>query len=144
MSKRPLPNGRSAKGPRHARLHQWVADTCAWKSLDATARALYMQLSLFYFGNNNGRIAYSVRQAAEELHVSKGRAWNAFRDLRERGFIVAQREGHFDRKTKHATEWRLTEHGCNVTNALPTKDFVRWQPAPTNVVSLALQRQARA
>jgi hypothetical protein len=32
------------------------------------------------------------------------------------------------RPPRHASEWRLTEFGCNVTRNLPTKDFVRWSP----------------
>ena len=33
-----------------------------------------------------------------------------------------------DLKKRHASEWRLTAFGCDVTSALPTKDFMRWTP----------------
>jgi hypothetical protein len=76
--------------------------------------------------------------------ISPGRAFKAVRDLKERGFIVPQREGHFDRKTRHATEWRLTEYPCNVTDALPTKDFAKWQPPNNKVISIAVPGREKA
>jgi len=37
-------------------------------------------------------------------------------------------KGAFNVKHRLATEWRLTEFNCDVTHALPTKDFARWSP----------------
>ncbi len=34
-------------------------------------------------------------------------------------------------KARHATEWRLTEFGDDVTDALATKDFARWEKQNT-------------
>ena len=42
---------------------------------------------------------------------------------------VAVTKGAFSLKKRHATEWRLTEFPCDLTHALPTKDFMRWQPS---------------
>jgi DNA-binding transcriptional MocR family regulator len=118
-------NGRD-KPPRHVRLHHWVMDTPAWKSLNTASRALYLEIAARYMGSNNGRIPYSQREAAEALHIGKTTALEAFNELQSRGFIVAQRRGSFDWKRRHSTEWRLTEFGCDVTGDLATKDFARW------------------
>jgi hypothetical protein len=33
-----------------------------------------------------------------------------------------------DLKSMRATEWRLTRYRCDVTGAIPTKDFMNWKP----------------
>jgi hypothetical protein len=53
-----------------------------------------------------------------------------FQILTERGFIEPMKKGAFSLKERHATEWRMTEFTCDVTGKPPTKDFMRWQPAP--------------
>lgn len=138
--------GRSDKTPRHIRLYQWFRDTTAWKSLEALDRALYIELLGRYSGpgSNNGCIPYSVREAAEALHVGKSTAAESFRRLEERGFIVPTQKGGFTCKLPHSTEWRLTEFACDVdvpdqgikAGDLPTKDFMRW-PENQNTVPLA-------
>jgi hypothetical protein len=104
--------------------------TPAWRSLNAIARAIYIEMASRYAGpdSNNGRIHYSVREAAAALHIGKSTASRGFRDLEERGFIVVMQKGAFSRKIRHATEWRLTEFLCDVTNQPPTMDFARWSP----------------
>jgi hypothetical protein len=79
-------------------------------------------------GSNNGRIPYSVREAAEALHSGKSTAAASFKRLIDRGFIHPMQKGKFDRKLRHSTEWRLTEFSCDVTGALATKEFARWRP----------------
>ena len=63
-------------GPRFIQLFYWMFDTPAWKDLDAVSRAIYVELTARYNGSNNGRIAFSARQAAEELKISKATAAN--------------------------------------------------------------------
>jgi hypothetical protein len=101
-------------------------DTDAWRSLTPVCRQLYVEIARRYNGSNNGRIPYSVRQACADLHIGKATASTAFRVLGERGFIVAVQKGAFSWKIRHATEWRLTEFPCDVTNELATKGFARW------------------
>ena len=60
---------------RHVRLYHWVMDTPAWKSLPAAAMAIYIGLLRQYRGNNNGRIGYSARQAADDANNSRDTAW---------------------------------------------------------------------
>jgi hypothetical protein len=102
--------------------------TEAWQSLGALERAIYIEIASRYAGDgsNNGRIGYSVREAAATFKVGKSSAARALAILQDRGFIVARQKGAFTLKVRHSTEWRLTEFGCDVTGELPTKEFTRW------------------
>jgi len=122
--------GRSTVGPRHVRLYYWLMETPAWKSLNGNQRSIYIEMAARYAGegSNNGRIPYSIRQAAESLRIGKSTAARDLRVLQERGFIVQMTKGAFSLKLRHATEWRLTEFGCDVTHQSASKDFVHWSP----------------
>src|SRR5918997_2027782 len=149
MSKKPRPSktGRSDTAAQHIRLYRWLRETAAWQSLEVTDRALYIELLGRYGGpgTNNGRIPYSVREAAEALHIGKSTAAQSFQRLQERGFIALAKKGGFTCKVRHSTEWRLTEFGCDVdlpdqgleAGDLATKDFIRWTPQKQNTVPLA-------
>ena len=121
-------SGRSKQAPRHVRLYHWMMDKPAWQSLSGNQRALYVAISARYNGSNNGRIHFSDREAARAVHVSKSTAARGLAVLAERGFIVAVTRGGFNVKNKEAqaTEWRLTEFNCDVTGALPSKEFATW------------------
>src|SRR5262249_22348580 len=58
------------------------------------------------------------------------------RRLQERGFIVAMTKGAFSWKKRHATEWRLTEHVCNVSGHGPTSEYRNWRPEIQNAVAV--------
>jgi DNA-binding transcriptional MocR family regulator len=122
--------GRDSKEARHVRLYHYLLHSAAWRSLDAVSRAVYIEIAARYAGtgSNNGRIGYSVREAAESLGIGRMTAARALTKLQERGFIVAMQRGTFNRKVRHCTEWRLTEYGCDCTHALATKDFMKWSP----------------
>lgn len=115
---------------RHVRLYHYLMQTEAWKSLGALERSIYVEMAARYAGDgsNNGRIGYSVREAAATFRVGKSSAARALAVLQDRGFIVARVKGAFSLKVRHSTEWRLTEFGCDLTGALPTKEFARWSP----------------
>jgi len=115
--------------PRHVRLYHYMTDSPAWHDLSAVARAIYCEIAKRYAGDgsNNGRIPYSVRQAAAELRISPTTASRGLRELQDHGFIVAVTKGAFSLKKRHATEWRLTEFNCDVTHAIASKDFMRWR-----------------
>lgn len=125
--------GRSTGNGRYVILTHWMMHTQAWQSLSTVARSAYIELAMRYAGpgSNNGRLPYSLREMAKELNVSKMTARRALRMLQERGFIVETKRGAFSLKERHATEWRLTEFGCDVTDALATKDFARWRKQNT-------------
>jgi hypothetical protein len=124
--------GRSARESRHVRIYEYVAATAAWNDLDVYARALYLEVCRRYGGpgTNNGRLIFSVRQAAHALRISKSKAAEAFAQLQTHGFLVAIEKGFFHRSmysaSRTATTWRLTEFHCDVTNNMPTKEFTRW------------------
>lgn len=123
---------------RHVRLMEWMLASEAWRSLDPVARVLYAEISRRYRGlnSNNGKIPYSVREAAAALNVSRNTANRAFHHLEERGFIVAKERSGFNVKGRTSTEWLLTEFpddtlaGTNIA----TKDFMSWTP-PTPIHS---------
>jgi hypothetical protein len=121
--------GNPKKDAPHLRLYDWLTESRAWLDLSTDARALYVLLKHRYRGNNNGRIILSVRQAADNLKVSKTSASKAFLALQLHGFIEVVIVGSFDsRKDGRATEWRLTEHTCNESGELPSKRFMSWTP----------------
>jgi hypothetical protein len=130
MKRRLNRKGRSDEPLRHVRLYHVMLRGKAWRSLDPVARALYVEISARYRGpgSNNGRIPYSVREGAKALGSGKTKVADALRALQERGFIVLMSPGGFNLKTRHAAEWRLTEFGCDVTGALATQDYERWEP----------------
>ena len=120
---------------RFVRLTYRMMQSQAWRSLDANARVIYIELAMLYrgVGTNNGQIGLSVRQAAHAIHISKDTAGRAMRHLQERGFIVAVTKGHFDRK-RQATRWRLTEFACDVTGQPASRDFETWTTAAIPLV----------
>ena len=128
--------GRTEKAPRHVRLYQTMMKSVAWRCLDAVARSLYLEISMRYGGpgSNNGRIPYSVREGAAALKIGKTKAARGLVQLEHHGFIVAVTAGAFSRKDRHASEWRLTEFGCDVTGVLATRDYERWSPEIQNSV----------
>jgi hypothetical protein len=132
----PKPYKRKGRLARYVALHEWFMRTMAWRSLDCVARCAYIEIAARYAGpgSNNGRLPFSVREMAEALNVSRATAWRAMRRLQAHGFIVEMKRGAFSLKERHASEWRLTEHGCDITGNLPTKDFANW--GKQNAVSL--------
>jgi hypothetical protein len=122
--------GKKDKGPRHVRICHYMMATPAWKSLGATARAIYLDMASRYagYGSNNGRIVYSVRNAVEELSIGLATAKRALDALQDHGFIVATKRGAFNIKVRHASEWRLTEFPSDISKDIATKDFMTWTP----------------
>ena len=125
------------KESRHLRLYHWFLKSEAWKSLSPNARALYVEVVTRYNGSNNGRIGFSLRDAAKALHIGRDAASTAFAQLQDRGFLVIAKRSAFSLKTKLATEWRVTEFPCDVTDTLSTRDFMRWSPEKHFTVPVA-------
>jgi DNA-binding transcriptional MocR family regulator len=91
---------------------------------------MYLDIAARYagVGSNNGKLGYSIREAATNLHIGTSTAKRALDNLQDRGFIVAIKKGAFSLKQRNSTEWRLTEFQCDVSNKLATKDFMLWTP----------------
>lgn len=130
--------GRTDREARHVRLDYWVLDTPAWNDLDPVSRCAYIEMKRRYWGTNNGQIVLSLRELVSGLGISLATASRALRNLEDHGFINTMQKGSFHRKVKHATEYRITEYGCDVTGALATKDFARWQKNTVSLVKLSV------
>ncbi len=102
-----------------------MLNTDAWKALSAPARAVYVQIGSRYNGSNNGRLACSVRDAAKECSIAINTASLAFKELVELGFIEETRHGGLSRKTRIASEWRMTAFRCDLTGALKSSLFMQ-------------------
>jgi hypothetical protein len=84
---------RGGKEPQehYTKLVRTMMQEPAWRALPPVAQALYPWLKLEWRGphaNNNGKIRFSVRQAADALGVSRDTAARGFRELQAKGFIV--------------------------------------------------------
>jgi DNA-binding transcriptional regulator YhcF (GntR family) len=112
-----------------------MTNSPAYRDLNSVERSILSDKMKRYDGSNNGRIPYSVREAATELRISKDTARRAISRLQDQGFIVQITRGAFSLKQRHATEWRLTELNCDVTNSLPSKELMRWPTVPPEVPS---------
>lgn len=121
MSKKQQP-----RAERHVRLFHWMMKSPAWRTLPPAGRALYIEMAFRYNGSNNGKIGYSVREAAHDLNIAKDTAGKMFQELEERGFIETARRSAFSCKARYSREWRLTEFECHVTKASPSKKFMTW------------------
>jgi hypothetical protein len=61
---------------RFVSLTEFMLGSAAWRALDGNCRALYVELARRYRGpnSNNGKIPYSVREAAQALNVGRSTA----------------------------------------------------------------------
>ena len=118
--------GRSRGAERFVALPFYLLECPAWLSLTAPARVIYLELMRLYNGSNNGSLALSVRDASDRCNIAKDTASRAFVELTDKGFVECARRGGFRRKTRLATEWRLTALRCDLTGQLPTKSFMTW------------------
>jgi hypothetical protein len=126
MPRRHNHKGRSTT-ERFVSLHHHMLRSPAWRSLSSVARCVFLELAAIYNGGNNGFIALSTRDAAKHVRCSKDTAARALVELTERGFIVCCSRGHFDRKSPHASEYRLTLYTCDRTGEKASKAFMHWQ-----------------
>lgn len=115
-------------------LERYLLQSPAWRCLDPVARAAYVKIAQAYDGKNNGRIVLSARMLADGLGVSKDTAARKLRFLQEHGFIELVKHAAFNMKQRHCAEYRLTAFRCDVTSAMPSKAFMRWQPQIQNTV----------
>ena len=113
------------KADRYFQLHHYMLKTDAWRALSAAARAIYIQIGSRYNGANNGRLAFSVRDAASECRLNKDTAGKALKELVDLGFIEETRHGGLSRKTRIASEWRMTAFRCDLTGAMKTCAFMQ-------------------
>src|SRR5580704_10618778 len=128
MFRRHNKTGRSKGRERFVSITNSLMRTDAWRDLDCVARCAYIEIAARYAGpgTNNGRIPYSLREMATALNCSRATAMRALHKLQDRGFLAMTKKGAFSVKCRVATEWRLTEHGCDLTGAAATKNYTKW------------------
>ena len=114
--------GRSKAEP-FVRLPIWMLKSAAWRTLSPSAFKLLVHLWSRHNGQNNGEIAYAVRDAAE-IGLGKSAASDALAELVDRGFLKIRRAATFKLKTKEARTWELTAEPVNGQPA--SRDFMRW------------------
>lgn len=104
----------------------------AYGALDGNCKALYIELARRYRGpnSNNGKIPYSVREAAGVLHIGRSTAQRCFDRLQELGFIKVGKRSGFNVKGRVSTEWLLTEFPDDARGMAgpATKEFMSWVP----------------
>ena len=117
---------RTHKGEgRYVTLHHYLLQCPAWLGLTVAARAVYVEVAKLYNGSNNGRLALSVRDAAARCNIARDTASRAFRELVDAGFLEETRHGRLSRKTRIASEWRMTAHYCDLTGSTGSKMFMQ-------------------
>jgi DNA-binding transcriptional MocR family regulator len=117
---------------RYVSLTEYMLASPAWHALDGNSRALYVELARRYRGpnSNNGKIPYSVREAALALNIGRSTAQRCFQRLTALGFIKIGKRSGFSMKGRVSTEWLLTEFPDDTQAAFTeaTKDFMKWKP----------------
>jgi hypothetical protein len=138
--------------PKHARLYDWETACPAYRSLNVYARALLIEYKRKYNGHNNGGISMSFREACVLVGCSNTPMRLAHVQLIDRGFIKITKPGKFGDRIfaggpLRASTWTLTEYAIDEPvriAAVPTKDFMRWQPPADRVAhDQALLKQNR-
>src|SRR5258705_6116856 len=141
---------------RFVSLTEYLLASAAWQALDGNSRALYVEVARRYRGpnSNNGKIPYSVREAAKVLNIGRSTAQRCFGRLIANGFIRISKRSGFSMKGRVATESLLTEipDDTQATSTTASKDFMRWTPensfhsptsdphSPTSGPPMALRR----
>ncbi|MCA1381468.1 hypothetical protein [Bradyrhizobium sp. BRP23] len=117
---------------RYVMVTEFMMSSAAWQSLDGNCRALYIEVARRYRGpnSNNGKIPYSVREAAAALHIGRTTAQRCFEKLLDRGFLKIGKRSGFNMKGRVATEWLLTEYPDQRTAGtfVASKEFMSWKP----------------
>jgi len=119
------------RGEHFAAMIRNMMNTPAWRALSPSAQALYPWLKLEWRGpraNNNGRIALSVRQAAERMGVGVNTAARAFHDLQAKGFLVVKRHAQLGvRGQATSPEFELTEIPLPGDRTRPRQLYADWR-----------------
>jgi hypothetical protein len=122
------------RGESHVRFYAYELESPAYRTLSTDARALLIEFRALYTGKQN-RVFLSVREMASRLCIGQRRAQHARDELLERGWIKIVELGSFNRKTKSATIFALTNEPLeDRIGATASKDFMRWQPQEKSTV----------
>lgn len=118
------------KGESFVKLDRFMLNHPTWLDLSPAARIIYIEIRKRYNGINNGSIALSCRDAADNAKCGKSTASKLFRELEEHGFIKQAIKGRF--RNNWASTWILTNE--EYQGRQKTDEWVRWQPKRKNAV----------
>jgi hypothetical protein len=121
-------NGRSKTPAPHVRLELSIFYSAAYRGLSPAGRALLFDMVAIFWGDQNGKAFFSIRDAARLLGVDKTTAHRAIQELEAHGLIQPEQIGHFAVKEKHASIWRLTFYAAG--GKAPTADYRGFDAAP--------------
>jgi hypothetical protein len=135
--------GRSKGDGRFVKLHNYVQDCPAWRSLSLPARCALLEILRVYNGINNGQLGMAVRLLAERLRCGKTTASRALEELEQKGFIGVQKVGVFGRPM--GSEYYVTMHRNDVNLEPPSKAFMRrTEPTPVPSQTTAVPPQVQS
>lgn len=109
-----------------------IIDSNAFHYLKPPARVILTQIIRRCNGNNNGRIPYSCREAANECNISINTAARAFKQLETSGIIKCITLSNFDSRKKMAREWSLTYWPVDNTPASGEWKLFKTKPSTKN------------
>lgn len=124
---------RSERQTEHfTKLIRQTMQTEAWRALSPYAQAVYPWIKLEWRGpsaNNNGRIQFSVRQAAYAVGINRKTAARAFHDLQAKGFLVMTSPAKLGLGGQATSPcWEITEIAMpNAEPARPRSLFREWR-----------------
>jgi hypothetical protein len=119
--------GRRRSGPPFLSLYHYILKSDAWRELTPQERTVLIQIAARFNGTNNGNIAASVRDLAEECNIAVNTVTKAIGRLISIGFIDRTQEGSFSYKVRHAAEYRLTWARCDRTGQAPRSLFMTFR-----------------
>jgi hypothetical protein len=132
---------------RFARLDHALLNSCAYRALTPTARALLVELAMLDNGANNGSLYLSIRDAGDRIGVVDLTAVRkAFDELQDLGFITMAEESHFHVKAAEKSRarcWRLAWLAGPGRKG-PTMEYGTCQPEPGTKAHKRMERGMRA
>lgn len=132
---------------RFARLDHALLNSCAYRALTPTARALLVELAMLENGANNGSLYLSIRDAADRIGVADLTACrNAFDELQGLGFIEMTEDAYFHVKAAERSRarcWRLTWLAGPGRKG-PSMSYATAQPEPGTKAHKRMERGMRA
>lgn len=131
---------------RFAGIPHEILISAAYRSLDAVARSLLLELVMLDNGRNNGSLWLGVKDAIDRLGMTDARPIaKAFELLQTTGLIVMTKDAHFSIKaseTSRARCWGLTWISIN---GKPPKHLWRdFQPPPKSAESRRADKGLKA
>ena len=110
---------------RYFQLHHYMLKTEAWRALSAPARAVYSRSALDTLARTTARLPSPCATPRANAILPRTPPADAFKELVDFGFIEETRHGGLSRKTRVASEWRMTAFRCDLTGASKTCLFMQ-------------------